>query len=208
MKGEYVKFKNFERKIKSPFMIYQDFESTLVSDDNGNPNPNDSYTNKYKKHGACSYGYKLVGDDDKFIKSFKSYLGEDAVYNFISSMIEESKYFSDVMKKYFNKELVMTEKDNEDFWNSTKCWICDYGDVKARDHCHITGKCRVSAHRDCNINVKLNHKIFNNLNNSDSHLIMQELGKFSLIMANGSKMYMSFSINNKLSLVSLIASNF
>ena len=35
----------------------------------------------------------------------------------------------------------MTNKDNEDFENSTKCWICDndYVDnnVKARDHCHI-----------------------------------------------------------------------
>ena len=37
-------------------------------------------------------------------------------------MIEESKYCSDVMKKHFNKELVMTKKDNEDFENSTKCW--------------------------------------------------------------------------------------
>ena len=30
MKGEYVKFKNYERKIKSPFMIYADFEKILV----------------------------------------------------------------------------------------------------------------------------------------------------------------------------------
>ena len=27
-KGEYIKFKDFERKIKSPFMIYAGFEST------------------------------------------------------------------------------------------------------------------------------------------------------------------------------------
>ena len=33
-KGEYVKFKNFESKIKSPFMIYADFESILVPEDN------------------------------------------------------------------------------------------------------------------------------------------------------------------------------
>ena len=33
-------------------------------------------------------------------------------------MIEESKYCSDVMKKHFNKELVITKKDNEDFENS------------------------------------------------------------------------------------------
>ena len=41
------------------------------------------------------------------------------------------------MKKYFNKELVMTKKDNEDFKNSSKGWICDNtyvdGDVN-----HIT----------------------------------------------------------------------
>ena len=41
-KGEYAKFRNFERKMKSPFMIYVDFESTLVSVDNRNQNPNDS----------------------------------------------------------------------------------------------------------------------------------------------------------------------
>ena len=40
-------------------------------------------------------------------------------------MIEESKYCSEVMKKYFNKELVITKEDNEDFKNTTKCWICD-----------------------------------------------------------------------------------
>ena len=47
------------------------------------------------KHVACSYDCKLVCIGDKFSKPFKSYLGEDAVYNFINSMIRESKYFSD-----------------------------------------------------------------------------------------------------------------
>ena len=71
----------------------------------------------------------------------------------------------------------------------------------------ITGKHRGSAHRDCNINVKLNHKIpvvFHNLKNHDSHLIMQELGKFSFktnVILNGLETYMSFSSNNKLSFI-------
>ena len=30
-------------------------------------------------------------------------------------MTEESKYCTEVIKKHFNKELVMTTKDNEDF---------------------------------------------------------------------------------------------
>ena len=210
-KDEYIKFKNFERKIKSPLMIYPDFESILVPEDNGKQNPEESYTNKYKKHVACSYGYKLVCVDDKFSKPFKSYLAEDAVYNFIPSMTKESKYCTDVMKKYFNKELVITKTDNEDFENSAKCWVCDNayvdGDVKVRDHYHITGKYSCSPHSDCNINVKLKHNIpviFDNLKNYDPHLIMQELGKFNLkinIIPNGLEKYMSFSNNNKLSFI-------
>ena len=37
-KGEYVRFKFYERKIKSPFMIYVDFKSILVPEHNGKQN--------------------------------------------------------------------------------------------------------------------------------------------------------------------------
>ena len=72
-------------------------------------------------------------------------------------MVEESKYCNEVMKKHFNKELVMTKVGNDNFKNSTKYWICDDDyidtDVKVRDNCHIAGKYRGSAHRDCNISL-------------------------------------------------------
>ena len=81
----------------------------------------------------------------------------------------------------------MTKKGNGVFENSNKCWVCDNNyidnDPKVRDHCHITGKYKGSAHKNCNINVKLNHKIFvlrRNLKSYDSHLIMHKVGKFSL----------------------------
>ena len=64
--GEYVKFLNFQRKVKSSFMIYADFKVILVPDDNRKQNPNESYTNKYLKNVACSYGYKLVCVDESF----------------------------------------------------------------------------------------------------------------------------------------------
>ena len=71
--------------------------------------------------------------DDNFDKPFKLYLGEDVVYNFNKSIIEEM-WWSEVMKMHFNKKLVMTKKDNDDFENSTKCWVCDNvyvdGDIK------------------------------------------------------------------------------
>ena len=114
-------------------------------------------------------------------------------------------------KRHFNRELVMTKEYNEDFKNSTKYWICDNdyadNDAKVRDHCHITGKYRGSKHRDCNIILILNDKSsieFHNLKKYDSHLIMQELGKFSLkisVIPNGLEKYMSFTISYKLSFI-------
>ena len=104
-KGEWIKFKNYEIKPKSPFTIYADFERILVLEDSEKQNPKESYINKYQKYIACSYGYKLVCADDKFSKSW----GKDEVYKFINNMVEESKYCSEVMKKHFNKELVMTK---------------------------------------------------------------------------------------------------
>ena len=45
--GESVKFKNYERRIKSLFIIYADFESILVPEDNGKQNLEEPYTKKY-----------------------------------------------------------------------------------------------------------------------------------------------------------------
>ena len=87
------------RKIKSAFMIYADFKSIFVLEDNGKQNRDK--ISKYQKQHNCSYDNQLVCVYDKFGKPFKSYLGKDAVYNFINSMIKESKYCTDMMKKHF-----------------------------------------------------------------------------------------------------------
>ena len=53
-------------------------------------------------------------------------------------------YCSEVRKKRFNKKLVTTKEYDEDFDNSTKCWICNNtyvdDDIKIRCYFHITGK--------------------------------------------------------------------
>ena len=73
----------------------------------------------------------------------------------------------------------MTKEGNEEFQSSAKCWICDNdyvdNDIKVRNHCQITKTYRGSELKDCNVNLKSNHKVaivFHNL--------MQELGKFKL----------------------------
>ena len=54
-------------------MISGGFESILV------PDILVPEKNKYQKHFACIYGYKLICVDDKLSKHFQFYLGEDAV---------------------------------------------------------------------------------------------------------------------------------
>ena len=78
------------------------------------------------------------------------------------------------MKKHFNKNLIMTEEE-EQFQSSNTCRICAnlFDDGKVRDHCHINGKFRAAAHWSCNINFQLTKivpVIFHNLRGYDSHL--------------------------------------
>ena len=95
-------------------------------------------------------------------RCFKSCINNDAVYSFINSMIEESKYCSDTIPKYFNKELAMTKNIDEDFEDSTKYWICWISTkywIQSKRYCHINEKCRSLAHGESNVDVKLNNKI-------------------------------------------------
>ena len=84
-------------------MIYVDFERILVLEDNTKKNLDECCTNKYQKHVACSYGYKLVCVDDKFSKLFNLYLDctADVVCNIVKKMPGESKYYSDEMANHF-----------------------------------------------------------------------------------------------------------
>ena len=54
-----------------------------------------------------------------------------------------------MIKKHFNKYLIISAEEEERFQLSNSCWICDklfdVGDDKVRDHCHITGKYRGAA---------------------------------------------------------------
>ena len=79
-KEKAVKFKNYEGKAKSPFMIYANFASILVPKNIGKENLTVSYTNKHQTCVVYSYGYKSVCVDDQFSINFRSYLGKDAAF--------------------------------------------------------------------------------------------------------------------------------
>ena len=182
-----LKFNNFHKQQPVPFVIYADFEAITEKVQGCQPDGNKSYTEAYQKHTDCGYGYKVVCCyDDKYTKPIQLYRGEKAVYKFMENILEEVKYCKKVMKKHFNKPLRMTEENEQEFKKATTCHICDKEytgkDIRVRDHCHITGKYRGSAHMDCNLQLRINPKqikipvIFHNFRGYDSHFIMQEIG--------------------------------
>ena len=166
-------------------LFYADFEAITEKIDSCQRNDNKSYTEAYQNHRDCGYGYKVVCCyDDKFTKEAVIYRGEKAVYKFLEAMLKEVRYCKDVIEKEFNKPLEMTEDDEEKFQKADRCHICEQkyeeNDERVRDHCHITGKYRGSAHKHCNLNFQITDKIpviFHNLRGYDSHFIIQEIGE-------------------------------
>ena len=116
-----------------------------------------SYTEVYQTHGDC--GYVVCCYDEKYSKPIQTYQGENTVNKYMEKMLEEVKYCKAVVKKHFNKPLVMTENDEQRFRTMDGCHICGgkYTDKNAcvRDYCHITGKFRGSAHQECNLKLRI-----------------------------------------------------
>ena len=198
--GSKITFKNYRKQLPAPFVIYADFEAITEK-----VSHKKSRTEKYQKHIACGYGYKVVCCyDDKFSKPVKIYRGEMTIQKFMKDMLVEVEYCQEVVKTNFTKPLKMTDEDKESFQRAKECHICkkpfdknedgvrnvggknikkvQIKNVKVRDHCHVTGKYRGAAHAICNLNFKLSDKIpvvFHNLKGYDSHFIMQEIGNIA-----------------------------
>ena len=143
-KGEgSISFTNHCRQIPVPFKIYADFECILEKIENR--------ANRTNETSSTS----VVCVDDKFTEDAVVYRGKDCVKHFINQMLTTYEHCMKIKKRHFNKILLMSKKDEQKFQASDKCWICgslfDETNIKVRDHCHISGKFRGTAHQSCNI---------------------------------------------------------
>ena len=227
-----VYFNNYHKSLPVPFSIYADFECNTEKISGCQPSNSKSYTHKYQKHTACSFGYKVVchydnlgsqgPDHKKYSGDVVIYRGEDCIERFMKCMFEEVKNCQSIIRDNFNKPLIMTEEDDKAFKEATHCHICEkkykVDDVPVRDHCHITGKYRGSAHQTCNLKLQISAEkikipvIFHNLKGYDSHFIINELGelikkaketeeRISInVIAQNAEKYMAFYIS-KLSFI-------
>ena len=103
----------------------------------------------------------------------------------------------------------MTTEDENNFQNSNDSWISTQKIIKdkVRDHCHITGKFRGAAHKECNSKLRIPRKlpiIFHNLEGYDGHIIFKELKLNNFdnidiqVIPKSSEKYMSIIINRNI----------
>ena len=204
-----ISFKNWNRMMKVPFVIYTDFEAFLVNVDSCEPDNRSSFTETYQKHQPCRFSYKIVCPEEIGKLMPKSLLkplvyrakntDEDVAQIFVNQLeMDICKIF-----KVFDcqKKMIFTRYDMTKFTKSTKYWICNglLGEDKVRDHCHFTGKFRVAAHSSCNLKFKkpkFTPVFFHNLRGYDSHLFVTKLGKSKgdiTCIPNNEENYFSFS---------------
>ena len=203
-KGTMLKFKNYHRAEKVPFVIYADFESCIKSIHTCDLNPENSYTKQYQKHEPISFYYYIKCFDSKVYLPIKerSYTGKNADRVFLKYLKEDIKMIANILKK----EIIFGEKEKERYNEETRCWICkgefddkDKNKEKVKDHCHYTGRYRGAAHNECNLNYRkpnFTPVVFHNLSGYDSHLFIKNLGfsegNIDCIPSNEEK-YISFS---------------
>ena len=114
-----MSLKNHFKRIPVSFKFYADFECKLKSVESCEG----SCTKKYQDHVPCSFAYKLVCDTDKFDKPIVVYRGKNAAYKFIEVFLRVYEYCKKVMKKQFNKNLIITGEKKKT-QSSNMCWIC------------------------------------------------------------------------------------
>ena len=180
-KGTMLKYKNYHRSEKVPFIVYADIECYIKPTQSCEPNPESSYTKQYQKHEPSSFCYYIkCFDDEVYEPKLVSYTGEDAAQKFVEMLEKDIKIITNIPEN----KMIFGKKEKERFDKETKCWICNGefdGDVKVRDHCHFTGRYGGAAHNLCNLKYRkpnFTPVVFHNLSGYDSHLFIKKKSWF------------------------------
>lgn len=176
-----VRFKNYQKQIRHPFVIYADFESTLKKIDSVQPDPKESYTMDINKHIPNSFCVYTKCEVDKYSK-LKTYNGSQTARAFVSYLTEEVKRIYDIMKK--NTPMNLTARQKAEYYNACNCYVCHQPftkeNNKVRDHNHLTGEFRGAAHWKCNLKIRNPSFVpvfIHNLSKYDAHLFVKALGE-------------------------------
>ena len=115
-------FQNSHKQMKAPFVVYADFECILKKIETCEQDDKKSFTVKTEKHEPCGFSYVVVRSDGQASPPH-NYRGEDAVYKFLKSLLEEERKMREYMAN--KRPLVMTNEDWQKYRNAAECHICN-----------------------------------------------------------------------------------
>ena len=209
-KNDMLEFKDYQKIIRIPFVIYADFETLNLKVQHCDPRPDTPSTTRTTKLEPCSFAYKVVSIDEDFSKPVVLYRGKDASRKLIESLLQEQAEIEDILKDIAPIE--MTETDELAFQQATTCGLCNKpfhkNETKVKHHQHFgrpAGKDSnfvAAAHQACNLACKQVKSfipvIFHNLKHFDGHILCQSLGLFKeddiKCIPQNMERYISFSL--------------
>lgn len=194
-----IQFNNYQNQLMVPFIIYADIESLLKE-------PSEQFCNgvktqAFQQHEAYSIGYyfKHFYDDSK--SYYKSNRSVDCIDWFVSEL---RLIANEVFEIFEHPKPMINSPDEQTFDLEKQCHICgeeyDGDDKRVRDHSHISGEYRGSAHYECNLQYQESRfvpVVFHNLSHYDAHFIVSKLascdeGNMSALALND-ELYISFT---------------
>src|SRR5271155_1650745 len=203
--GSVLQFKNYNKSMRVPFIVYADFESFIKPIDSCLPNRGESYTHQYQKHTPSSFCYYIKCFDDTVYSQkpvvFTAESEKDDVAQIFVDTLEQN--IKQIYKQFkFPKDMIFTQVESNMYNEAATCHICggEFSEDDEGDYCHLSGKFRGAAHNECNINYKVPKffpVVFHNLSGYDSHLFIKKLrgdnGENIKCIPNNEEKYISFS---------------
>ncbi|XP_029660134.1 uncharacterized protein LOC115233720 [Formica exsecta] len=150
---KWLKFRNYVRKERLPFVVYADLECALEKKGERKT----SNTSIVQHHKVYSAGYYARCALDDASSTYRTYRGENCVSWFVREWYDLALRARTIL----DTDAPMTDltpDEWERFMSATHCRVCDRPfeseDACVRDHCHLTGRYRGPAHSNCNLNYK------------------------------------------------------
>lgn len=142
-----------------PFVVYADFESVLQPIHTATHNPDKSFTVRVQEHRPHSFAYYIKCAYDDSLSKFELYRGDDAARVFMQRLDADAKSIYLNHLKHIRPMKDLTDEEAVSFETASRCHICKKafldGDVKVKDHCHLSGSYRGAAHDVCNLNFQI-----------------------------------------------------
>ena len=193
-----MKFKNYKDLLTRPFIVYADFEASLIK-----TNRTDGKTHRHTPNSAA---FHLVCTFDNTRNEYHKFKGQDCAVQMITKLMEISDTCIEEMRT--NCAMTLSKEDKKDFHNAQTCYLCNgeytKTNYKVRDHDHRTGEYRGACHNKCNILYYSNRYLpvfFHNLKGYDAHHILRSavdiVGKEKIhVIPQSTEKFMTFSIGD------------